>query len=58
VWFLTSDDGAAIVRQHIRPKHIIAVHMPADGAEAAAGRVKERFPEAAAFTVLLEKRFF
>lgn len=58
VWFLTSDEGAAIVRRHIKPKHIVAVHMPADEAQRAAAQVRERFPEAVPFTVLLEKKFY
>lgn len=58
MWFLTSDDGAAIVRQHIRPKHIVAVHMPAGESGRAAAQIAERFPDAVPFTVLLEKRFY
>ena len=58
VWFLTSDEGAAIVRQHIKPKHIVAIHMPAHNPQAAVARMRERFPDAAAFTLLLEKTFF
>jgi L-ascorbate metabolism protein UlaG (beta-lactamase superfamily) len=58
VWFLTSEEGAAIVRQHIKPKQIVAVHMPAGSPQRAASQIKERFPDAAAFTALLEKRFY
>jgi len=58
VWFLTSDDGAAIVRQHIRPKHIVAVHMPAENPQRAAADIRRRFPDAIAFTTLLEKKFY
>lgn len=58
VWFLTSDEGAAIVRQHIKPKHIVAIHMPAEDPQSAAARIRERFPDAVPFTVLLEKRFY
>ena len=58
VWFLTSDDGAAIVRQHIRPKHIVAIHMPAHDPQRAAADIRQRFPDAIAFTTLLEKKFY
>jgi L-ascorbate metabolism protein UlaG (beta-lactamase superfamily) len=58
VWFLTSDEGAAIVRQHIKPKQIVAIHMPAGDPQRAAERIRERFPEAVPFTVLLEKKFY
>ena len=58
MWFLTSDEGAAIVRQHIKPKHIVAVHMPADGVPRAVAEIRQRFPDAVPFTVLLEKKFY
>lgn len=58
VWFLTSDDGAAIVRNHIKPKHIVAVHMPAADADRAVAQMRERFPDAVAFTALLDKRYY
>lgn len=58
VWFLTSDEGAAIVRQHIKPRHIVAVHMPADAPHRAAAQIRERFREAVPFTRLLEKKFY
>ena len=58
VWFLTSDEGAAIVRAHIKPKHIVAVHMPADEPQRVVAQIRERFPDAVAFTVLLEKKFY
>jgi L-ascorbate metabolism protein UlaG (beta-lactamase superfamily) len=58
VWFLTSDEGAAIVRQHIKPKRIVAIHMPAEDPQRTAARIRERFPDAVPFTVLLEKTFY
>jgi L-ascorbate metabolism protein UlaG (beta-lactamase superfamily) len=58
VWFLTSDEGEAIVRQHIKPKQIVAVHMAAGDQQSVIDRMRARFPEAAAFTVLLEKKFY
>jgi L-ascorbate metabolism protein UlaG (beta-lactamase superfamily) len=57
VWFLTSDEGAAIVRERIKPRHIVAIHMPADSGRAAA-QVRERAPDAVPFTVILEKKFY
>jgi L-ascorbate metabolism protein UlaG (beta-lactamase superfamily) len=58
MWLLTGTDGPAIVKEHIKPRHIVAVHMPADGAERAAREIKELFPQADAFTVLLERRVY
>jgi L-ascorbate metabolism protein UlaG (beta-lactamase superfamily) len=57
-WFLTSDSGAAIVRNHIKPKHIVAVHLSASDRGRAAAEIATRFPEAVAFTTLLDKRYY
>lgn len=58
VWFLTGEAGAAIVRQHIKPRHIVAIHMPADDPQRAVTRIRQRFPDAVAFTSLLETKVF
>ncbi|HJR60916.1 MAG TPA: MBL fold metallo-hydrolase [Vicinamibacterales bacterium] len=58
VWFLSGTDGPAVVREHIKPRHIVAVHMPAVGAERAAGQIKQAFPDAVAFTILLERKVY
>jgi L-ascorbate metabolism protein UlaG (beta-lactamase superfamily) len=58
VWFLTGTGGPAVVREHIKPRHIIAVHMPASGADREARAIKQVFPDAGAFTVLLERRVY
>jgi L-ascorbate metabolism protein UlaG (beta-lactamase superfamily) len=55
-WFLLGKAGQTIVRDHIKPKHIIALHISPDEAEEAAGRIRRVFPDAVAFTTLLEKR--
>lgn len=57
-WFLLGREGQTIVREHIKPKQIIAVHIsPADG-EQVSGQIRQAFPNAIAFTTLLEKRSF
>jgi hypothetical protein len=40
-----------------KPKQIVAVHMPAGEPQRAAAQIQKRFPDAAAFTVLLEKKY-
>ncbi|HKY29938.1 MAG TPA: MBL fold metallo-hydrolase [Pyrinomonadaceae bacterium] len=55
-WFLLDEDGQTLVTKHIRPKHIIAVHISPDDAEKVAGQIKQNFPNAVAFTTMLEKR--
>ncbi len=58
IWFLLYPQGQTIVREHIKPKQIIAVHIsPSEGASAS-GQIQQGFPGAIAFTTLLEKRQF
>jgi L-ascorbate metabolism protein UlaG (beta-lactamase superfamily) len=56
IWFLTEADGQAIVRDFIRPREIVAVHMPAGDATEAIARAGRAFPTAAFFRTLLERR--
>jgi L-ascorbate metabolism protein UlaG (beta-lactamase superfamily) len=55
VWFLT--DFAPMVKEHIKPRHIIAVHM-AGGAAALNPRAVQAFPDAVPFVRFLEKRYY
>lgn len=58
VWFLLDSEGQTIVREHIKPKHIIAVHIsPADN-DQVSEKIKQGFPNAIAFTTLLEKKSY
>ena len=58
MWFLTSDEGAAVVRNHIKPKHIVAVHLGPREPGRTFERIRARFPDADAFAALLEKRYY
>ena len=55
-WFLLGKDGQTIVREYIKPKRIIAVHISPAQAEQVTGQIKQVFPEAVAFTTMLEKK--
>ena len=55
VWFLLGSEGQTIIREHIKPKHIIAVHISPSEKETIATQIKA-FPNAIAFTTMLEKR--
>lgn len=57
-WYLLGNEGQTIVREHIKPKQIIAVHISPADAEDFSNRVKQAFPNAIAFTTMLEKRNF
>lgn len=45
-WFLVDDTGRALVDQHIRPKHIIAVHLPHDQYPRWAPEIQAAYPDA------------
>ena len=55
-WFLVEKDGPRIVREYIKPKHIIAVHISPIQIKRVTEQIKEAFPDAVAFTSMLEKR--
>lgn len=57
-WFLLSDEGAHIVRNQIKPKHIVAVHLGPREPARTSESIRARFPDATAFTTLLEKRYY
>ena len=57
-WFLTSDSGRTIIRDHIKPKHIIAVHVGPMEGETLKKAVAKDFPAADVFATMLEKRHF
>ena len=55
LWFLTETQGQTIVREHIKPKQIIAVHVSPDESERTIAQVKQAFPGAVVFKTMLEK---
>lgn len=55
-WLLIGKDGPALVREHIKPKHLIAVHVETLQATKITSQVKEAFPDAVVFTTMLEKK--
>lgn len=57
-WFLTYKSGRDLVEKHIRPKHIIAVHVGPGEAAEIERQVKQNYPNADVFKTMLEKRTF
>ncbi len=57
-WFLAYPEGQAIIREHIKPKHMIAVHVGPADAETLKRQIAKVFPTADVLTTLLEKRHF
>jgi L-ascorbate metabolism protein UlaG (beta-lactamase superfamily) len=57
-WYLSSDSGRSLVRDHIKPKQVIAVHVsPADASDVTE-QIKKLFPDAITFTRILESQRF
>ena len=57
-WFLLGAEEQALVRDHIKPKQIIAVHISPGESEKTTAQIKQAFPNAIAFTTMLEKKFY
>lgn len=54
-WFLLGAEEQALVRDHIKPKQIIAVHISPGESDKTTAQIKQAFPNATAFTTILEK---
>lgn len=57
-WFLLYNEGQRLVREHIKPRQIIAVHVSPSAGEKVAAQVRQAFPNTIAFTTMLEKKQF
>ena len=57
-WFFLSSDGRSIVREQIRPKNVVAVHIPPAEAEEVSKQIKAVYPEAIMLTKILETKAF
>ena len=57
-WFLTGSEGQTVVREHIKPRQIIAIHISPSEAERTSAQIKQAFPGAVAFTTMFEKRSY
>ena len=57
-WFLIGTEGQTVVKDHIKPRHIIAVHISPNESERTLTQVKQAFPGAVTFTTMLEKRVY
>ena len=57
-WFLIGTEGQTIIRDHIKPKQIIAVHISPGESERTITQMKQLFPGAVAFTTRLEKKTY
>lgn len=57
-WFLMDEEGVALVREHINPRHVVAVHVSPGNAARTVDTIRQFFPDADAFTLMLEMRQF
>ncbi len=58
LWFLTGTEGQTIIKDHIKPKQIIAVHISPGESERTLTQAKQLFPGSVTFTTMLEKKTF
>lgn len=57
-WFLIGTEGQTVVRDHIKPKQIIAVHISPGESERTLTQIKQLFPGTVTFTNMLEKKIY
>lgn len=57
-WYLLSESGRKLIKEQFDPKHIVAVHISPDDAESVTKQIKEFYPDATAFTKILEEKIF
>jgi len=60
-WYLLTHEGQALVREYIRPKHIIAVHIPhasASELQKTSRDIKAAFPDCTIFSTFMQKKQF
>lgn len=57
-WFLLGAEEQALVRDHIKPKQILAVHISPGESEKTTAQIKQAFPNAVAFTTMLDKKSY
>lgn len=57
-WYLISESGRTLVREQFAPRQIIAVHIPPAEAASIARQIREFYPDADAFTQILEEKSF
>lgn len=56
-WLLTNSAGQALINEHIKPKHLIAIHVGPNEIETVRREMKRFFPNADIFGTMLEKRY-
>jgi L-ascorbate metabolism protein UlaG (beta-lactamase superfamily) len=57
-WYLTYEEGRALIREHIRPRHIIAMHIPPAELTKQTREIQAAFPDAIVFSHSGETRHF
>jgi L-ascorbate metabolism protein UlaG (beta-lactamase superfamily) len=55
-WMVTSEEGRRVIDRWIRPRQVVAIHLPERDPERVAREVRAALPQAMAFTRSLESR--
>ncbi len=57
-WYLADDKGAALVKRHVHPRIVVAMHIPPAELERRTTEIRARFPEAVIFSEPFEAKTF
>jgi L-ascorbate metabolism protein UlaG (beta-lactamase superfamily) len=57
-WYLADDKGAAVIKRHVRPRIVVAMHIPPGEVEKQTAEIRARFPDAVIFTTPFETKTF
>lgn len=57
-WYLTDKKGSEVIRRYVRPRLVVAMHIPPVELEQRTAEIRATFPDAVIFTQPLETRTF
>jgi L-ascorbate metabolism protein UlaG (beta-lactamase superfamily) len=57
-WYLADDKGAALVKRYVRPRIVVAMHIPPGELDERTAEIRARFPDAVIFTQPFETKTF
>ena len=57
-WYLTDDKGVTLVKRYVRPRIVVAMHIPPGELEQRTAEIRARFPDAVIFTQPFETKTF
>ncbi len=55
-WYLADDKGAALIKRYVRPRIVVAMHIPPGELEQRTAEIRARFPDALVFSEPFETK--